>query len=93
MIKKKRFRQLTLLKTHAITVGAGSAGATLAARLSEDKDVSVLLLEAGGSPEGNVLISIPFMFGLLQNGMNDWAYRTVKQTHSSFALNNHVRNS
>jgi choline dehydrogenase-like flavoprotein len=54
-----------------VIVGAGSAGCVLAARLSEDPDVTVALLEAGG-PDTRPEIAMPMAFPMLLKSSVDW---------------------
>jgi choline dehydrogenase-like flavoprotein len=54
-----------------IIVGSGSAGCVLAGRLSEDPDVDVLLLEAGG-PDTAAEVHIPAFFPLAFKSSLDW---------------------
>lgn len=61
-----------------IVVGAGSAGAALAARLSERSGTSVTVLEAG-SADKDKFIRIPAGFSKLFQGENDWNYFTEPQ--------------
>jgi choline dehydrogenase len=59
-----------------IVVGAGSAGCTIAARLSEDPATRVLLLEAGGD-DTNRWIHIPLGFGkTFADPSVNWCYET-----------------
>ncbi|CAN5426001.1 GMC family oxidoreductase N-terminal domain-containing protein [soil metagenome] len=61
-----------------VIVGAGSAGAVLAARLSEDPTTTVLLLEAGGAPDVDE-VNIPAGFAALIRTKWDWNYETTEQ--------------
>ncbi|HEX7245128.1 MAG TPA: GMC family oxidoreductase N-terminal domain-containing protein [Solirubrobacterales bacterium] len=56
-----------------VIVGAGSAGCVLAARLTEDPDVSVALLEAG-PPDTNPNIHVPLGYLSLAGTEVDWGY-------------------
>jgi len=56
-----------------VIVGAGSAGCVLAARLTEDPDVKVLLLEAG-PPDVNQSIHVPLGYLRLAGTEVDWNY-------------------
>jgi choline dehydrogenase-like flavoprotein len=63
-----------------IITGAGSAGCVLAARLSEDPENSVLLIEAGGS-DGHFLFHWPAGFAKMTKGIASWGWETVPQRH------------
>ena len=58
-----------------VIIGAGSAGCVLASRLSEDPDVRVLLIEAGG-PDSAQEIHVPVTFARLFKTDLDWDYDT-----------------
>ena len=60
-----------------VIVGAGSAGCVIAARLSADPSVSVLLVEAGPSDDMPGM-DVPILAPRLLNGPYDWSFRTAR---------------
>jgi choline dehydrogenase-like flavoprotein len=62
-----------------LVLGGGSAGGVLASRLSEDRQATVALIEAGGSGDGWV-VETPIAGVLMApTRLNNWAYETVPQ--------------
>jgi choline dehydrogenase-like flavoprotein len=63
-----------------IICGGGTAGCTIAARLSENPNVTVGLIEVGKNRLGDPFIDIPAMFGeQLQNPEYDWCIYSEPQ--------------
>ncbi len=62
-----------------IVVGGGSAGCVLASRLSEDPNVSVCLLEAGGKDDSFVIHTPLGIVALMLLQLHNWTFKTVSQ--------------
>lgn len=71
-----------------IVVGAGAAGATVARRLAEVPEWTVLLLEAGG--EESLITSVPAIAHYLQFTNYNWAYHTEVEPRACKGLTNKV---
>ncbi|KAI1807189.1 putative GMC oxidoreductase [Daldinia bambusicola] len=62
-----------------VIVGGGIAGLVLAARLSEDSETSILVIEAGEDQTSDSRVNIPSMWPTLLRGESAWNFETVPQ--------------
>lgn len=68
-----------------IICGGGTAGLAVASRLSEDENVTVAVLEAGGNALNDLLVDAPSMYTQTWGNPNyDWDYKTVPQVCQVF---------
>ncbi|KAI4601327.1 hypothetical protein KJ359_012518 [Pestalotiopsis sp. 9143b] len=64
-----------------VIVGAGTAGLLLAVVLSENPEISVMVLEAGGDARGTPNVTDPERRGTIQHTQYDWGLETTLQPY------------
>ncbi|XP_018787189.1 PREDICTED: glucose dehydrogenase [FAD, quinone] [Bactrocera latifrons] len=67
-----------------VIIGGGTAGCVLASRLSEVRNWSVLLLEAGGDEP--MISELPMLYPIFQRTPFDWGYRTEPSDRYCLAM-------
>jgi choline dehydrogenase-like flavoprotein len=67
-----------------IIVGGGTSGLVVAARLTEDPNISVLVLEAGEDHSSDPRITTPALWPSLLGTEVDWAYLSEPQVNTLF---------
>ncbi|KAJ6451406.1 glucose-methanol-choline oxidoreductase, partial [Mycena sanguinolenta] len=75
----ERFEDLPVQEFDFIVVGGGTAGNVVANRLTEDADIRVLVLEAGGSDKDAFNSHVTLYGRRLQGSQYDWNYSTTPQ--------------
>ena len=70
-----------------VIVGGGTAGLVVAARLTENPDVTVGVIEAGKNKLGDMFVDTPALFlQMLGNADYDWKFYTTPQARLSLSL-------
>ena len=68
-----------------VIAGGGTAGLTVAARLSEDPDVTVAVIEAGKDQSGDLEVqAVNLVQAQFDNPVYDWSFKTVPQVSLQF---------
>lgn len=67
-----------------LVLGGGTAGLVMAARLSEDPNISVGVIEAGQDQRQNPMVTCPALCPqLIGRSEYDWLHKTVPQVSTS----------
>lgn len=64
-------------------IGGGTAGLVVATRLSEDPNVSVLVVEAGLDHRDDPRVKTPALHNSLKKTEADWDFRTEPQVETT----------